>query len=182
MDGLACAGHKWLGAGYGAGFVYIRGGLLLDRPPRTIGWMSVERPFAFDNREYTVLPGNRRTELGCPAFAAIVALGAAVEYALALGLEEIERRVLELNRYLTDRLEAAGIPVLSPGGPHRSAETLCEVADPPRATAFLRERGIEVTAKPHGLRISTHYYNSEQDVDTCVRALGEYARASAGTA
>ena len=182
VDGLACAGHKWLGAGYGAGFVFIRGGLLLERPPRAIGWMSVERPYDFDNRSYTILPGNRRTEVGCPPFAAIFALGAAVEYVLALGVEAIERRVLALNTYLTQRLERAGIPILSPDGPYRSGETLCEVADPPRAAAFLRERGIEVTTKPEGLRISTHYYNAESDVDTCVAALSDYARECRETA
>jgi cysteine desulfurase/selenocysteine lyase len=180
LDGLACAGHKWLGAGYGAGFLFIRGGLLRERPPRTVGWMSVERPFDFDNRQYTVLAGNRRTELGCPAFAPIFALGAAVEYALGLGIEAIAARALQVNAYLTDRLTRAGIPVLSPDGPHRSAETLCEVADPPRAGAFLRERGIEVSVKPQGLRISTHCYNSEPDVDTCVSALAEYLRSFAG--
>src|SRR5437899_1756063 len=52
IDGLACAGHKWLGAGYGAGFVFIRGGLLVSRPPRALGWLSVERPFDFNNREF----------------------------------------------------------------------------------------------------------------------------------
>jgi selenocysteine lyase/cysteine desulfurase len=180
VDGLACAGHKWLGAGYGAGFLFIRGGLLLERPPRTVGWLSVERPFDFNNREYTVLPGNRRTEVGCPAFAPIFALGAAVDYALSLGLGEIEARALQLSTYLTDQLAKAGIPVLSPDGPYRSAETLCEVADPPRAGAYLRERGIEVTVKPEGLRISTHYYNSEPDVDICVEAITAYLRASAG--
>ena len=182
VDGLASAGHKWLGAGYGAGFVFIRGGLLLARPPRAIGWMSVERPYDFDNRAYTILPGNRRTEAGCPPFAPIFALGAAVEYVLALGVEEIEARVLALNTSLTDQLERAGIPVLSPDGPYRSAETLCEVADPPRAAAFLRERGIEVTTKPEGLRISTHYYNAESDVDTCVRAVADYVRGSGESA
>jgi selenocysteine lyase/cysteine desulfurase len=178
IDGLACAGHKWLGAGYGAGFVFIRGGLLVTRPPRTVGWLSVERPFDFDNREFAVMTGNRRVELGCPAFPAIFALGAAVEYLLGLGTEEIERRVLEINTYLTDRLTQASIPVLSPGDAYRSGETLVGVAEPPRAAAFLRERGIEVTPKPEGVRISTHYYNSEQDVDTCVDALAEYARVS----
>jgi selenocysteine lyase/cysteine desulfurase len=180
VDGLACAGHKWLGAGYGAGFLFIRGGLLLERPPRTVGWMSVEHPFAFNNREFTVLSGNRRTEVGCPAFGPIFALGAAVDYVLGLGLEEIQARALDLSTYLTDALGKAGIPVLSPDGPYRSAETLCEVADPPRAGAFLRERGIEVTVKPEGVRISTHYYNSEPDLDICVEALAEYGRSSAG--
>jgi selenocysteine lyase/cysteine desulfurase len=178
IDALACAGHKWLGAGYGAGFVFIRGGLLVSRPPRTVGWLSVERPFEFNNREFTVVTGNRRTELGCPPFPAIFALGAAVDYLLGLGVAEIEQRVLALNAYLTGRLTKAEIPVLSPEGEYRSGETLCAVADPPRAAAFLRERGIEVTAKPEGIRISTHYYNSEHDVDTCVDALAEYSRVS----
>jgi cysteine desulfurase/selenocysteine lyase len=178
IDGLACAGHKWLGAGYGAGFVFIRGGLLVSRPPRTVGWLSVERPFDFSNREFTVVTGNRRTELGCPPFPAIFALGAAVDYLLGLGVEEVEKRVLELNTYLTGCLAKADIPILSPDGGYRSGETLCAVADPARAAAFLRERRIEVTAKPEGVRISTHYYNSEQDVDTCVEALGEYTRLS----
>jgi selenocysteine lyase/cysteine desulfurase len=137
--------------------------------------MSVENPYAFDNREYALVRGNRRTELGCPAFPAIFALGAAVDYALALGVEEIAARVLGLNTYLTGELERAGIPVLSPAGDHRSAETLCAVPDPPLAAAFLRGRGIEVTTKPQGLRISTHYYNAEPDVDTCVAALRDYA-------
>ena len=144
--------------------------------------MSVERPYDFDNRAYTILPGNRRTEVGCPPFAAIFALGAAVDYVLALGVEAIEARVLALNTYLTEQLERAGIPVLSPDGPYRSAETLCEVGDPPRAAAFLRDRGIEVTTKPQGLRISTHYYNAESDVDTCIAALSDYVGESRETA
>ena len=51
IDALATAGHKWLCAGYGAGFVYVSRELLARRPPRTIGWMSGEDPFAFDNRQ-----------------------------------------------------------------------------------------------------------------------------------
>jgi len=90
--------------------------------------------------------------------------------------------VLALNTYLTEQLERAGIPVLSPDGPYRSAETLCEVGDPPRAAAFLRDRGIEVTTKPQGLRISTHYYNAESDVDTCIAALSDYVGESRETA
>ncbi|HUG53276.1 MAG TPA: aminotransferase class V-fold PLP-dependent enzyme [Vicinamibacteria bacterium] len=176
IDALASAGHKWLGAGYGAGFVYVRGGLLVDRPPRAIGWMSVESPFSFDNRQYKVLPGHRRAEMGCPDFGPIFALGAAVDYVRGLGIEAIVERVLQLGTYLRGQLEREGIAVLSPPDPYRSAQTLCAVEDPPGAAAFLRERGIEVTVKPEGVRISTHYYNSEQDVDTCVAALAEYVR------
>ena len=49
---------------------------------------------------------------------------------------------------------------------------------PPGLCSWFRERGVEVTTKPAGLRISTHYYNAESDVDTCVGLLSEYRRGS----
>ena len=64
--------------------------------------------------------------------------------------------------------------VLSPGDEHRSGETLVRLPDPPRALAFLQERHIHVTEKPEGLRISTHFYNTEAEIDACVDALVEY--------
>ena len=174
LDAMACAGHKWLCAGFGAGFVYISRALLEKYPPRAAGWMSVKDPFAFDNRRLDLLPTNARSELGCPAFAGIFALGAAVDHVLQVGREAIANRVLELNMYLTSRLAQAELEILSPGDPHRSGQTLCALPEPPRATAFLRERGILVTCKPEGVRISTHYFNNEEDIDRCVGALIAY--------
>lgn len=174
IDALATAGHKWLCAGFGAGFVFISRALLDRFPPRAIGWMSVEDPFAFGNRQYTLLPRNARTEQGCPPFAQIFALGAAVEYIAAIGIEAIGSRVLELNMYLTSRLRDSDIEVLSPGDPYRSGETLCAVPDSARGANFLRERGVFVTPKPEGLRISTHFFNNEEDIDRCVGALVAY--------
>jgi selenocysteine lyase/cysteine desulfurase len=174
IDALATAGHKWLGAGFGAGFCYVSRALLDARPPRAIGWMSGDDPFAFDNRHVRLLPTNARTELGCPPFGPIFALGAAVDYLAGIGIERIAERVLGLNTYLTSRLERESLEVLSPGGEHRSGETLVRLPDPPRARAFLLERGVHVTEKPEGVRVSTHFYNSEADVDACVAALVAY--------
>jgi cysteine desulfurase / selenocysteine lyase len=174
IDALACAGHKWLCAGFGAGFVYISRALLEKYPPRAVGWMSVVSPFAFDNRRVDLRPGAARAEMGCPPFAPIFALGAAVEYIQALGRERVAGRILELNLYLTSRLGQAGFEVLSPPDPQRSGQTLCALADPPQAAAFLRERGVLVTAKPEGVRISTHFFNNEEDIDRCVGALIAY--------
>ena len=174
IDALASAGHKWLCAGYGAGFCYVSRALLAARPPRAVGWMSAEDPFAFDNRHLRVLASNARTELGCPPFGTIVALGAAVEYLAGIGIEQIAERVLTLNMYLTTRLTCESFEVLSPGGEHRSGETLVRVPQPERARAHLLERGVHVTQKPEGLRISTHFYNDEDEVDSCVEALVGY--------
>ncbi len=171
IDALATAGHKWLGAGFGAGFCFIRKELLERRPPRAIGWLSGEDPFGFDNRQIRILHSNARSEMGCPSFGPIDALGAAVDYLSGIGQDAIAERVLALNMYLTLRLDRAGFEILSPGGDHRSGETLVRLQEPPRACAFLLERAIYVTEKPEGVRISTHFYNDEADVDACVDAL-----------
>jgi selenocysteine lyase/cysteine desulfurase len=171
IDAFAAAGHKWMCAGYGAGFTVISRALLERRPPRAIGWLSVRNPYAFDNRRYELLPSARRSEVGCPPFAAIFALGAAVDYISAIGIDTIATRILSLNTYLTDRLRQAGIEVLSPAGAFRSGQTLCAVPDPARVAGRLRERGIHVTEKAQGLRIATHFFNDESDVDACVAAL-----------
>jgi selenocysteine lyase/cysteine desulfurase len=171
IDALATGGHKWLCAGYGSGFVYIRRELVEKRPPRTIGWLSVEEPYAFENRRARVIAANRRTELGCPAFGPIFALGAAIDYLEGLGKDAVAARVLALNTYLTDQLEREGFEVLSPGGAHRSGQTLVSVEAPDRARRLLQDRGVYVTEKPDGVRIATHFYNNEYDVDVCVKAL-----------
>ncbi len=176
IDALASAGHKWLCAGYGTGFVYFDRELLARRPPLAIGWLSVERPFRFDNARFTIRPDARRVEMGCPSFGTIFALGAAIDYLSGIGIELIAERVLTLNMYLTTLLEREGFTILSPGGQYRSGQTLCAVDDPTRATAFLRENGILVTQKAEGVRISTHFYNDESDVDACVRGLVEYRK------
>jgi selenocysteine lyase/cysteine desulfurase len=171
VDALACAGHKWLGAGYGAGFCYVSRRLLRDRRPRAVGWLSGEEPYLFDNRRQRLLPTNARTELGCPAFGAIFALGAAVDYLAAIGIAAIAERVLALNLYLTTLLTRASFEVLSPAGEHRSGATLVRVVEPELAQRRLAERGVSVTPKAEGVRVSTHFYNDEREIDACVDAL-----------
>jgi hypothetical protein len=43
--------------------------------------------------------------------------------------------------------------------------------------AFLRERSVHVTPKREGIRVATHFFNHEPDIDACVRALVDYRSA-----
>ena len=172
IDGLACAGHKWMAAGYGAGFVYVSHELL-KRSPRGMGWRSVKDPLAFNNRSGVPVPAARRYEFGCPAFPGVFALGAAVSYLDGIGKARIEARVLQLNNMLTSALVHGGFEILSPSGAGRSGQTLVAHNDPAGVTQFLRARGIMVTQKPQGIRVSTHFYNNEADIESLVGALKE---------
>jgi cysteine desulfurase/selenocysteine lyase len=177
IDALACSGHKWMMAGYGAGFVYISKELL-SRPARGMGWRSVKDPMAFNNRAGVPVSAARRYEFGCPPFSAIFALGAAVSYLDAIGRDRIQARVLQLNTALTSALRHGSFEVLSPSGSGRSGQTLIADDDPGGTTEFLRNKGILVTQKPEGIRVSTHFYNNDEDIERLVAALRERRESS----
>jgi len=174
IDALCATGHKWMLAGYGSGFVYISKELIDRSKPRAIGWLSVEDPYSDRNDEIHLRhDAAARAELGCPHFAGMFALGASVDLITSLGIGNIEGRVLELNRELTRRLIDSGWKVLSPIADERtrSAETLVEVDDPAGVVARLAERRIIVTKKPQGIRVATHFFNNEDDIELLIEAL-----------
>lgn len=184
IDALCATGHKWMTAGYGAGFVYLSRELLAETSPRSIGWLSVEEPFQMlYSRDFRVrADAAARAELGCPHFAGIFALGASVSRFMEIGTEKIEARVLELNRSLTERLLEAGQRVLSPLETEatRSAQTLLAAERPKALTEFLFSRGIPVTEKPEGIRVSTHLFNNTNDITRLIEALKEWGMGDRG--
>jgi selenocysteine lyase/cysteine desulfurase len=176
IDALCATGHKWMLSAYGSGFVYLSRKVLNETRARTIGWLSVEDPFEMRNHEFKVYPdAAARAELGCPHFAGIFALGAAVDYLMRIGVREIRERVLALNRYLTGRLSEEDFSVLSPLRDERmrSGETLLEAERPKHTVSHLAHRNVAVTEKPQGIRISTHFFNNEADIERLISALNE---------
>lgn len=174
IDALSATGHKWMLSGYGSGFVYLSRELQEQSKPRAIGWLSVEDPYSDRNNEIHLRhDAAARTELGCPHFAGMFALGSSVDLIASVGMNNIEQRALELNRYLTTRLTESGMKVLSPLHDERarSAETLVEFDDPATVVEKLAEQKIIVTKKPQGIRVATHFFNNETDIEQLVEAL-----------
>ena len=174
IDALCSTGHKWMLSGYGSGFVYISRELLAATKPRAIGWLSVEDPYGHRNAEINLRgDASARAELGCPHFAGIFALGASVDFMTSVGTANIQERALAINRILTDRLDEAGLRVLSPVGNEnsRSAETLVAIENPAQVVAKLAQQGVVVTEKPEGIRVATDFFNNEQDISRLIEAL-----------
>ena len=176
IDALCSTGHKWLLSGYGSGFVYLSRELLNESMSHSLGWLSVEDPFEMRNDEFRPRhDAAARVELGCPHFAAIFSLGASLDLINEVGIENIQARALELNRYLTSRLEENKCEVLSPLRTQemRSAETLVRTDRPHEVVRQLFRRGVIVTEKPDGVRVATHFFNNEDDVDRLIAGLDD---------
>ena len=174
IDALCTTGHKWMRSGYGSGFVYLSRELQAASHPRAIGWLSVQDPYAMRNNEIHLRHTlSARSEPGCPHFAGIFALGASIEMIQSIGLKVIEARALELNRRLTSRLTDTGWKILSPlqNEEHRSAETLVAAENPAQVVSKLALQKVLVTEKPEGFRVSTDFFNNEDDIERLIEAL-----------
>ena len=174
IDALCATGHKWMRSGYGSGFVYLSRELQAASHPRAIGWLSVQDPYDMRNNEIHLRHTlSARSELGCPHFAGIFALGASIEMMQAIGPEQIEARVLELNRKLTTRLSETGWQVLSPlhEEDYRSAETLVAADNAAQVVSKLAAQKVFVTEKPQGFRVATDFFNNEDDIERLIDAL-----------
>jgi len=174
IDALCTTGHKWMRSGYGSGFVYISKDLQAAARQRTIGWLSVQDPYGMRNDEVHLRHDmSARAELGCPHFAGVFALGAAIELMQSIGMANIETRTLDLNRVLTANLNEIGWKVLSPLDDERfrSAETLVAAENPATIVAGLASQKILVTEKPQGFRVATDFFNNEEDIEQLIHRL-----------
>lgn len=166
-DFVAGAGHKWLLGIWGGGFLYVADDAWDRLVPRRIGYRGVEEP---TERPYAFKPGARRLEVGTTSPAPYVALAAAVETIEAVGYDAIRARV----ERLTDRLKAGvGDRLLSPVG-YESGLVTVAAADPAATVARLVEAGVVVRALPfpEAVRTSVHVFNTAEEVDLLLDALG----------
>ncbi|MEM9462016.1 MAG: aminotransferase class V-fold PLP-dependent enzyme [Myxococcota bacterium] len=173
VDFMVFTGLKWPCAGFGVGVLYVHPRWLDPGRAPAAGWMSVEDPETMDNLGLTLRADVAAvTELGCPAFPNIFALGGALEMFEQIGLPRAQQRIRSLTSRLADGLRSIGASIISPWEPeHRSGIVVVDVAEPQRVVAALRERQIICSTVRSRLRISPHVYNDEADIDRLVAGL-----------
>lgn len=174
VDFLVTNAHKWLMAGYGAGILFIRKKWLERFRPASAGWRSMEGPERMDNRNLDLRQDAARYEMGCPTFASIFGIGAAIDYLTAIGIEKIEARVLELTDFAIEILEKNRVEILSPKEKRRrSAIVVFKAADPQTICKRLWADRIYVSPRGGGIRIAPHFYNTAEEIETFVKKLVE---------
>jgi cysteine desulfurase/selenocysteine lyase len=110
-DFLAFTGHKMLGPS-GIGVLWGRRELLQRMSPFNLGGEMI-RSVSIERTTWNELP--HKFEAGTPPIAEAVALGVAVDYLTAAGLEAVERHEREMTEYALERL--ARVPELTILGP-----------------------------------------------------------------
>ena len=180
-DMLSATGRKFLRGPRGTGFLYVRRGLLERLEPPMIDHFAA--PWVARDR-YELRPDARRFETWENNYAARAGLGAAVDYALALGLDAIERRCRMLARRLRAGLAAIpGATIRDLGrDPSAIVSFTLDGHDAREVVGHARDAGIiigssdpastrldaEARSLPLLVRASPHYYNTEDEIDRLV--------------
>lgn len=181
-DFLVFSSHKMCGP-TGVGVLYGRRECLEEMPPFMGGGEMIERVYD-DHSTWAPLP--YKFEAGTPNIAGVVALGAAVDYLLALGMDLICEHEWELARYMVEALRAmTGVRVFG-AAPERGGAVSFEVADihPDDLSQYVDQQGIAIRAGhlcaqplmrrlgvPAVARASVYLYNTRDDIDRLVEAL-----------
>jgi kynureninase len=169
---------KWLCGGPGAGWLYVRPDLADRLEPGFVGWQGHAEPFAFEP-EIRYAPGAARFLTGTPNVPALYAASAGYDIVHEVGVERIRIRSLELTGRLIDRLDAAGLELVSPREPERrGGSVVVRVPDPPAVYAEMQRRAILADVRPDvGIRLGPHFFTTDDEVDEAVAAIAEIAAA-----
>jgi len=175
IDFLAADGHKWMLSVEGCGIFYCSKRVQELLTPRIIGWRSVQNNRDFDTYHTDLQPSAGRFEEGTPNTPGIFALGAAIDLLLELDVAAIGERALALTDRLVEGLRARGAEIRSPRGPGE-ASGIVSFAMPGQTPAdtvrMLRAEKIFAIERRGGVRASPHFYNSEDEIDRLLAALG----------
>jgi isopenicillin-N epimerase len=190
LDALGCDFygancHKWLLAPSGSGFLYLGAGSEDRLHPLQVSWGWHHDRTRLDERdEFGSTPRLRALEFeGSRDICPWLVVPQAIDFQGGLGWDAIRCRIDVLTAYVRERLDGrAGLRLATPpeSGLH-GAMTAFQLPDgvraPPLRQALWEKHKIEapIIDRPDRLliRVSTHFYNTPEEVDRLADALPE---------
>jgi selenocysteine lyase/cysteine desulfurase len=186
-DYLAGTARKFLRGPRGIGFLFVSDRALAAGAHPVL--VDMHGATWTDPDAFELTPDARRFESWEISYALVLGIGAAVRYALNVGVATAGDRARALATYAREKLgEVPGVRVLD-RGPELCAIVTLQTGDSSgeEVKLALRARGINTSSPDRSdavidmdakgtstaLRISPHYYNTMEEIDTAVAALSE---------
>ncbi|MFL6375661.1 MAG: aminotransferase class V-fold PLP-dependent enzyme [Pyrinomonadaceae bacterium] len=175
VDAASGASHKWLCAPEGCGFIYLSDRARERVKPTLVGWISVETPWDFNDREQPWRSTALAWESGTGCSALFYGLEESLKVLTDTGLSNIEQYTLGLSDQLCDGLGGKNYDIVSSRAPHERSAIVCikhrDGLTSSEIAAQLETQKIIVSPRGERLRIATHLYNNSEDVDRLLNAL-----------
>ena len=173
VDFLIGGSIKWLCGGPACGYLYVRPDLIEELEPGLTGWFAHEDPMEFAPAPVRYARSICRFAQGTPNVPSLYSCLAGLKLIHEIGVDRIARESRRRTQRMIDFALAQGWRVNSPIEPDRRGGTvMIGVDDPASVELQLRERSVFVDWRPGvGLRISPHFFNTDDEVAEALDTL-----------
>ena len=184
VDFMAFSGHKVCGP-TGVGVLYGKYNLLDNLKPQNVGG-GMNNDFESNMKyKYKNLP--YKLEAGTPNIAGVIGLGSAINYINKIGIDNIEKYVLDLRQYAIEKmLKLKNIEIYNKNIKSSTIVFNVKGVFSQDTSTYLNKNGINVRAGNHcakilkdeigvtnTCRISFYFYNTKEEVDALIKVLEE---------
>lgn len=177
VDYMAVSAYKWICAPRGATFLHVAPERIAEMPPIFSGWKSPQDPHASYYGPPLELAADASRYDVSLAWSVWVGVRAALELTLALGIDAIQARDLELARRFRAGLGRLGLEALFEERESSQIVGL-KIPDPEGVRRTLAEARVIAAVRGSYLRASFHFFNDESDVDRGLEVLSTALGAS----
>jgi len=177
VDFYVGGSHKWLCGGPGAGFLYVREDLISRIAPKFTGWFGISNPFEYEpTTKFEPAKGIMRFMAGTPSIPALYAAFEGIASIAEVGMEKVRSHSMGLTRSIISEADARKILVRTPRDPLQRSGMVClDFTNAKAATDHLVANGVIVDYRPNcGIRVSPHFYNSEDDLKVFWKELDRF--------
>lgn len=174
VDIMSCGGHKGLMAGRGTGCLYIDK-RIIDTIAVTYAGPPLEVRHALVSKEVKRSDGAKKFNAGGANYLGICALQAGLEFLDKVGVATIASQDLNLEKLLVEGLQTIkGVKILSPCSPEESSGIVSfTTPDNAKVAKGLEANKIRVSSRGSGIRVSPHFYNTEEEIAKMVSVVAE---------
>jgi kynureninase len=173
---FACGGVlKWLCGGPGVAYLYVRPDLGRKLQPAFTGWFAHQNPFGFEVGPIRYTDPPFRFMNGTSHIPSLEAAQPGLKIVTEVGVERIREKSMRQTARLIALADRHGWRVNTPRDPEKRGGTVSiDMPDSQEVCRELLRREILVDWRPKaGVRMSPHFYNTDQELETAITAVTE---------
>jgi len=161
---------KWLCGGPGAAYLWVNTERLSSCEPKDVGWFSHENPFEFDIHNFRYHDSALKFWGGTPVVAPFVIATNSINYFTKIGIKNIRKHNQALIAKTANEID---LEFVSPRDEAiRGGTMILDFgSNQQKVLNHLQDNNIGVDLRSHGIRISPHIYNDEQDIDQLISVI-----------
>ena len=175
VDIASGASHKWMCAPEGCGIFYVSEEARNRVDPTFVGWISVDTPWDFEDRDQPFRPNALAWESGTGCSSLFYGLEQSAKLLSDTGLDRIQNYLEELTDFLCELIAGKNYEILSSRTPGEKSSIVCirhlDGLGANDVASHLERENIIISPRGDRVRISPHFYNNREDIERLAAAL-----------